>query len=336
MVPKASDIPKVSVIIPTHSRPRLLPRAVQSACAAARDVEIIIVDDASCDDTARVCRELQRQYDNLRVVRLERNQGVAGARNIGLMASSGQYIAFLDDDDLRLPDSLDKQIEALENQPAAGMACGGIIEGDGDCRPTEITYRAPHKSGDLFWEMLALNIPILPIAVVVRRECFFRVGLFNCEISGLDDWDLWTRISELYPILISPDPVCIYRVPLPHSGQGSSNMARHLGRASRHQNQLMRLPRAAEATSLQRQTARRLFRENISSDLIHHAKAWTRQGAHSAARANVLMAIRLHPRRILIIRPRGLRRVSQLIFKSCLRNKNRRVIGKRPHQTADS
>ena len=108
-------MPRVSVIIPTHDRPARLPQAVASARAAGRDVQIIVVDDASSDETANVCRMLA----GIHYVRVERNQGVAGARNIGLIASRGEFITFLDDDDLRLPKSLDDQIELLSKSPAA-------------------------------------------------------------------------------------------------------------------------------------------------------------------------------------------------------------------------
>jgi len=74
-------MPRVSVIIPTHSRPHLLPRAVKSAWAAGRDVEVIVVDDASTDATAQVCHTLK----GIKYIRLERNQGVAGARNVGIL-----------------------------------------------------------------------------------------------------------------------------------------------------------------------------------------------------------------------------------------------------------
>src|SRR5260370_1068949 len=103
----------ISVIIPTHARPHLLARAVESARAAGTNVEVIVVDDASIDATADVCREL----GDLKYVRLEHNQGVAGARNVGILTSTGNYIAFLDDDDLRLPGSLDLQAAALDQNP---------------------------------------------------------------------------------------------------------------------------------------------------------------------------------------------------------------------------
>src|SRR2546423_8716193 len=125
-------MPRVSVIIPTHDRPQLLAGAVDSARAAAVDVEIIVVDDASSDGTARACAQLQ----NIKYVRAERNQGVAGARNIGIFESTGKYIAFLDDDDLRLPGSLDMQADVLDENVDAGFVCGAMIMADQDHQPT--------------------------------------------------------------------------------------------------------------------------------------------------------------------------------------------------------
>src|SRR5687767_10877641 len=120
-------MPGVSVIIPTFERPRMLTRAVESARAASSTPpEIIVVDDASIDETAEVCRNL----NGIKYVRLERNLGVAGARNVGLLASTREYVAFLDDDDTRLPGSLDLQVAALEANPAAGFCCGPLLFAD--------------------------------------------------------------------------------------------------------------------------------------------------------------------------------------------------------------
>src|SRR5258708_760698 len=110
-------MPSASIVIPTYNRPQLLRSAVESARAAGTDVEIIVVDDASTDETASVCRELS----DIKYIRLERNQGVAGARNVGILASSSEFIAFLDDDDLRLPGSLDLQTAALAAAPEPGF-----------------------------------------------------------------------------------------------------------------------------------------------------------------------------------------------------------------------
>ena len=92
-------MPSVSIIIATCNRPQFLPGAVASARAAGTDVEIIVVDDASQDETAAVCAQLP----GINYIRLERNQGVAGARNLGILASTAEFVAFLDDDDLRYP-----------------------------------------------------------------------------------------------------------------------------------------------------------------------------------------------------------------------------------------
>ena len=97
--------PSVSVVITTYNRSQLLPRAIESAQNAGTDLEVIIVDDCSNDDTPEVCA----QITGIRYVRLNANRGLANARNVGIAESSSDFISFLDDDGLRLPGSLDKQ-----------------------------------------------------------------------------------------------------------------------------------------------------------------------------------------------------------------------------------
>ena len=104
---------------------------MESAQRAGRSVEVIVVDDASIDETTDVCRVLR----GIKYVRDDRNHGVAGARNLGLLESAGEYIAFLDDDDIRLPGSLDHQLALLEAEPAAGMIYGRVFFGDEECPP---------------------------------------------------------------------------------------------------------------------------------------------------------------------------------------------------------
>ena len=101
-------MPAVSVIIPTYDRPRLLRRAVESARSAGESVEVVVVDDASTDETAEVCRKLA----GIKYVRLERNQGVAGSRNAGIQQARGEFLAFLDGDDLWEPHKLSRQVKA--------------------------------------------------------------------------------------------------------------------------------------------------------------------------------------------------------------------------------
>lgn len=288
----------VSVIIPTHARPDLLPRAVDSARQAGADVEIIVVDDASTDATAEACQNLA----NIKYVRVERNQGVAGARNIGIFVSSSEYIAFLDDDDLRLPGSLDLQLAALKRNPAAGFVCGAMIMADQDYQPTGEVIRPRHLGGDAFWELLELDFPIMPLCTLIRKECFERVGLLNRRISSIDDWDIFTRIAELYEVVVIEEPVGIYREPTPFSGQGSSARAAQLGRLARHQLELFRLPRAASASAVRRREARSRTISRISESLIWTAaRKYLPQGKVVPACANIAMALQLDP--MSFIRP---------------------------------
>src|SRR4029434_6873906 len=96
----------------------------------------------------------------------------------------------------------------------------------------------------------------MPWASLIRKECFHRIGLLNRRISSIDDWDIFTRIAELYEVLIIEEPVGIYRQPTPFSGQGSSARAAQLARVARQQIELLRLPRAASASAERRQIGR--------------------------------------------------------------------------------
>src|SRR5438067_2932101 len=197
------SMPGISVIIPTHNRPDLLPQAVASARAAGTDVEIIVVDDASTDGTATACQKLT----GIKYVRIERNQGVAGARNVGVLESTGKYLAFLDDDDLRLAGSLDLQADVLDRNPEAGFVCGAMIMADRNYKATGEIIRPRHPAGDVFWHLLELDFPVMPLAVLIRKDCLLRVGLLDRTINSIDDWDIFTRIAELYPVITIQEAV---------------------------------------------------------------------------------------------------------------------------------
>jgi len=286
---------RVSVIIPTHSRPHLLPRAIASAREAGSDPEIIVVDDASSDATAEVCRKIE----GIKYVRLDRNQGVAGARNVGILESSGQYIAFLDDDDLRLPGSLDEQADALDANPEAGFICGGMIMADQNYQLTGEVVTPRSAGGDVFWELLELDFPIMGLSALIRKECFLRVGLFKRPLDGIDDWDMFVRIAELYPVVVHKQPVGLYRQPTARSAQGSSARAAQLLRVSKHQRKLFELPRAAALTWTQRRAIRQRMNSRIADTLLWNATRLIQKGELGAASANILVSLRLSPLRAM-------------------------------------
>lgn len=300
-------MPSVSIIIPTRNRPRLLPHAVESARAAGTDVEIVVVDDASVDETASVCRSLP----GIKYIRLERNQGTAGARNVGILASSAEFIAFLDDDDLRLPSSLDLQTAKLAATPEAGFVCGAMLIADQDYNLTGEISAPPLASGDVFWQLLELDFPVMPLSVVIRKDCFLRVGLLNRHLRGIDDWDILVRIAELFSVVTMTEPVGIYRQPEPDSGQGSSAQSQQLARAAQHQLRLFDLPRVKAVPRSQRKAIRRRTVNRVADTLL--LNAWRRlpEKEFGFATDNVVTALRLNPFRVL--RPAVVRSIAKTI-----------------------
>ena len=290
-------MPGVSVIIPTFSRPRLLARAVESARAASSTPpEIIVVDDASTDETAEVCRRLP----GVRYVRLERNQGVAGARNVGLLASTREYVAFLDDDDRRLPGSLDLQMAKLEENPAAGFCCGPILFADAAGRLTgEVGAPGAAVGERVFWSLLQLDYFVQPVGVVARKRAILAAGLLKQRLDGIDDWDLWVRLAELFPVVTVSEPVGVYRRPTPGSEQGSADFARDSLRLLRHQRELLKLPLAAAAAPRARRAARRQTARRLADVLFQRAAVWGPRGHYRFALGHFLTGLRLAPARAL-------------------------------------
>lgn len=292
-------MPKISVIIPTHCRPEFLPRAVASAKDAGADIEIIVVDDASTDLTAEVCKELV----GIKYVRLERNQGVAGARNIGLLESSGKYIAFLDDDDLRLSGSLDRQAQALDDNAEVGFICGAMIMADQNYQPTGELIAPNSKGGDVFWDLLELNFPVMGLSALIRKDCFLRAGLLKRHLNGVEDWDMFVRIAELFPVLVDKQPVGVYRKPTVRSGQGSSAQATQLWRASKVQLELFKLQRVVNLPRAHRRALRQHLRRRIADTLLCAAAQLLARREFGPASANILVALWLSPMRV--IRPKA-------------------------------
>ena len=260
-------MPRISVIIATRNRSSLLPRAVKSARAAGNDLEIVIVDDASEDQTATVCAKWSDSGD-IRYVRSKARLGVGGARNVGLISSTAPYVTFLDDDDVRLPGSLDKQVKRLEEAPATGMIYGKAWYGDDNCEPTGSSYPEVCLEGDLFWELLVWNFIPCP-TVVFRRTCLKRLGLLEEEAQGVEDWDLWVRIAEVYPVIAIDEPVAIWRQPTGSSDQFTARSEKlHRLAYGLFRHRWLKLPRAMEAGPAQRRKTARAFSTRVSQQLF--------------------------------------------------------------------
>ena len=291
---KIGPMPKASIIITTHNRPHLLPRAINSARASGSEVEIVVVDDASSDETAEICQSVP----GFTYVRVERNQGVAGARNIGLVASHGDYISFLNDGDQRLPNSIDKQIETLERDTEAVLIYGQAIPEDagGQQHPA---FPAHCPQGDILWDLLSRNF-IPCSSAIFRRDCLSRVGLLDDGISGIDDWDLWLRIAEMFSIAAVATPVMISCRPTRTSAHGGADAVDLIERSrSQFREHWLKLPRVASAPPSRKRAAWRSFSNNVSEHLWEDAFSALRKFEFQYAGKSAVAALRLHPTALL-------------------------------------
>jgi glycosyltransferase involved in cell wall biosynthesis len=204
--------PLVSVIIPTRNRGDKLPRALdsvlgQEGLGSLFHVQIIVIDDASFDNTPTIAH----RYPDIQYFRLDTQQGVAAARNVGLKASLGKYIAFLDDDDVWLPHKLRVQVVALEehNDVAVVYSQAVMFQGASPAGLAPEASCAP--SGPVFLALL-LRGSFCPnlAALLLRRDVFETVGYFDEQLRAIEDFDLYLRIAFHYPFQFVPGAVCVY------------------------------------------------------------------------------------------------------------------------------
>ncbi len=183
----------VSAVIPTYNAAASLPEAIRSVRAQEwPELEIIVVDDGSNDETSRVLEDLTAS-DTL--VLRQPNAGPGAARNRGIAVASGFWIAFLDADDAWMGMKLKMQMAALEGDPAAAFSyADGLL----CCEQGNQRLQSPHlPGGNLFLGLL--KGPQFPMGtVVVRRDCFPRLGMFDTELRTGDDWGMWLRLAGEY------------------------------------------------------------------------------------------------------------------------------------------
>lgn len=197
----------ISVVIPTRNRCVRLLEAIASVRAQTGVVvEIIVVDDASSDDTPRALLALCREEPRLRYVRNELPLGGGGARNAGAALAQGGFIAFLDDDDCFLPGKLAHQVAALREKPDAPAASCSFLLYFGERQSALKRLRAPRERG----ELLRANMLGGASVCMVRTESFRKVGGFDPHLPSCQDWDLWLKLHALGTIVVCEEPLVRY------------------------------------------------------------------------------------------------------------------------------
>lgn len=203
-------MPIVSVIIPTHNRNGFLQSAIESVLNQTfQSFEIIVVDDASSEDVQGI---VQGFHDRrVKYIRHEINKGEAGARNTGLIHSNGEYIAFLDDDDMWFPEKLALQMNVLENSPAnVGGIYSGFIAING---AKQTSYaRIPTRKGNIYQDLLVKNTIGTPSTVLIKRACIETAGLFDENIFYGVDHDFYLRIAKHFHFEYIAKPLVQYNI----------------------------------------------------------------------------------------------------------------------------
>ncbi|MCL5998016.1 MAG: glycosyltransferase [Chloroflexi bacterium] len=204
-------MPHVSVIIPTYNRARLVRDTLDSVLAQTyRDLEIVVVDDGSSDDTAAVVTAYSAPVRYLR----QQNAGQAAARNTGIRAAGGEFIAFLDDDDVWLPQKLEQQLPLISaaSAPAWVYCDAEVFDGTTGQPLHRFSQINPAHSGWIGASLILRDFIASPTPVV-RRQVFEQVGYFDESplLKRREDWDMWLRIAAYSPVAYTPAVLARYR-----------------------------------------------------------------------------------------------------------------------------
>ncbi len=279
-------IPTVSVVIPTYNCASLLPKAIQSAYAQTiQPHEVIVIDDGCTDNTAEVIRQWMPELPDNFIYEYKVNGGEASARNRGVARATGDFVAFIDQDDLWLPDKLEKQLTQFERDVTLGMSFTAYTRISGDEREL-VQLSAWETSTEYALRQLMIGCCITPSTVMVRREVLQSVGPFDESFWLGCDWDMWLRIAAAgHRIAYLAEPLTEY---LWHT----NNMSRDLRRIANAANVIF--PRLFDAGVLPA-AVQSMRGQCLARWKMIGAEYSLAAGETAEARQSLLEAIRLRP-----------------------------------------
>ena len=208
----------VSVIVPVYNREQMVRKTLDSIlCQSYSHLEIVAVNDGSSDGSLSVLCEYERNFPGKILVIDQPNAGQVRARNNGISAAHGAYIAFLDSDDTWEPEKLSLQMPLFKGNVA--LVYCGINEVDSDGMTTSTVHPEPGMRGDIYRQLLIRN-RMTGGSVVVARRAIDAVGCFDESFRAAENWDLWIRIAKEYGVDYVDKPLVNY---LKHSGNMSQD-----------------------------------------------------------------------------------------------------------------
>ncbi|MGA1871247.1 MAG: glycosyltransferase family 2 protein [bacterium] len=218
----------VSVIIPTYNRAKLLDEAIKSVLEQTyKNFEIIVVDDCSTDNTEEIVKKIKDT--RIRYIRHEENHGGSAARNTGIKAAKGDYIAFHDSDDLWLPQKLEKQVDILINHKDIALVYTNIIYIDNNGKYLKVGFE-PTKfvSGYAFKECLLADTPCLLATWLIRKSCFDTLGYFDEDFQMAQGREMELKIARIYKIYGIKEPLYLNRIhALPRTSGKSAELSEY-------------------------------------------------------------------------------------------------------------
>ena len=206
---------KVDVIIPAFNAAKYLPTAIESVLSQTfEDWQILLVDDGSTDNTTEIVAPfLDRLGSRIKYIH-QNNRGLPAARNTAIRASTSEFLALLDADDVWLPCRLEESLRALADRPQAGLAYGLIRTIDPEGQPYGSIWAGNSigREGKIATHIYTRKIELPCPSITFRRQCIDEVGVFDETMRATEDRDLWLRISLRYEVAFVPKLLAYYRL----------------------------------------------------------------------------------------------------------------------------
>jgi starch synthase len=287
---------KVSVIIPCYNQAQFLSEAIDSVLSQGyENFEVLVVDDGSQDRTPEVASAYVAEDPRVRLIR-QQNRGLAGARNRGMAEATGDYLVFLDSDDLLLGEALEVGVRELAAHPECAFVSG--------------QFKAVSADGSFFWKpyepplekdgylMLLQYCFGMPAVVMYRRWVFEEVGGFDGKVDAAADWDLYLRIARRFPIYHHGRIVAEYRQHGTSMNQNPALMLESTLRVLRSQRQYLKDGgRREEALAI----GMRGMQADYGVPLVENTRDALRVRAWGRALGDMLTLARYYPRGLALL-----------------------------------